>query len=401
MFIIPWFQLMYICQFPDAKGHKRNRSDEGLQLVTVRMTPTDDGLYLARPRTNEQEPTVIPVTAHVVGKVMSRDDLFYTPHKSNPFASRYKDCGKIVARDSWSSMMDLPSPSLPFTPPCTPLNPGFGRSIPPRLRRCHSLPDSPTPHRFDLMQVDQSSQLSPRTFSEASSIKKMELDTTDDSYDAHSDGSSSNDSAVEIRSREMIATSRTFSRTRINSGEPSPLNVSWEGRGPSRTELLTRCMEARLAGHDWLPLPSRRLTHHSHLSASMDDQTDGVPCSYSSSESFMSLDECSILSPTGSLSSYSETDSEIWLNRSHFEFYESRLRSRERFQELVRRWEAKQAAGGEGPPVEPPAEPRPLHGIKERNEPCDLQMEKRFKELRQRWEAKNSETSSSSSTPKS
>ena len=399
---------------PDAKGHKRNKSDEGVHMVTVRMPP-NEGPMTPTSRDVRQAvcgpplTKVINVNAHVVGKVMSRDDLFYTPHRNNPFAIHYKDGSKIVARDSWASMMDLPSPTSPSTPPCTPVNPATGhRPARARVRRSKSLPVSPTLLRkeLELEQHDSCPPRARRTFSVLQSIRKLEDDSVDDSYETRSDGSSSNDSAVDVRVRAcdlMTRTPRGPARSRSHRDPALLLNTSWDGRG-TRTENLARCMEARLAGHDWLPLPSRRLTyhHHHHCPGHPDDpQVDGVPRSYSSSESFMSLDESSVLSPTGSLSSYSETDSEAWLSRSHIEFYESRLRSRERFQELVRRWEAKQAAGGEGPPIEPPTEPRPLHGIRERSEPTDLQMEQRFKELRQRWEAKKDEVPAVKSPAKS
>ena len=77
------------------------------------------------------------------------------------------------------------------------------------------------------------------------------------------------------------------------------------------------------------------------------------------------------------------------------ELYEARLRSRERFQELVRRWEAKQlqaaAAKEPSPEINNGDLARALSGIRERGEPSDTHPEKRFQELRQHWEAKKDE----------
>lgn len=364
----------------DAKGHKRNKSDEGVHLVTVDMPPCEGSLTPIRDAMPvfgpKPAPKVINVNAHFVGKVMSRDDLFYTPHRNNPFATHYKDCGKIFAKDSWASMLELPSPSSPLTPPCTPINSSETKSTKWRLRKCRSLPSSPTATRR-VLDMSEPCPTRTRTFSVIHSLRKLEDEGGDECYETRSDSGSSNDSAVDMRVRDT-SLPQVFKRVRKLSVEASILNTSWDGR--HRSDIMNRGLEVR----DWSSFHGRRSSHQPHL----DDHPDGIPRSCSSSESFMSLDESSVLSPTGSLSSYSETDSETWLSRSHIEFYESRLRSRERFQELVRKWEAKQAAGGEGPPIEAPSEPRPLQGIRERSEPTDLQMEQRFKELRQRWESK-------------
>ena len=97
----------------------------------------------------KERSNIIPVTPLVVGKVASQDDAFYTPSHNNPFATKFKDGNKkIMGHESWasSSLLELPSPVSPFTPPCTPITPGdehWIRPVRPRLKRSQSLPGSP------------------------------------------------------------------------------------------------------------------------------------------------------------------------------------------------------------------------------------------------------------------
>ncbi len=423
-----------------------------VQCSPVQYEQSRDGVKNAAGATDSgANSNIIPVTPLVVGKVASQDDAFYTPHRSNPFATKFKDCNKkIMGHESWasSSLLELPSPVSPFTPPCTPITPGeetWLRPLRPRLKRSQSLPNSPLFGRKDVDRSVGEPQVylyprARRTFSVAPVLRsRTETDTDSgdqDSLDARSDGGSSNDSAVDLRMRhsDVTAARLTFRfGYRKYSVDHALLNTSWDGRPPqSRTELMARCMEARLAGHDWAASPHRRFLHDRHLLIpdDRDDLMCTVPRSYSSSESFMSLDESAIMSPTSSMSSYSE-DAEFFYTRNQMEFYESKLRSRERFQELVRRWESKQAQGqqgqsaaqgqGAGQAVVPAvtadfvsgegskklAAPAAvsganagadsnskqtavlLIGIKERGEPPgDPRSEKKFQELRKRWESK-------------
>lgn len=337
---------------------------------------------------------LIPVTPLYVGRVMSKDDAFYIPGTANPFAAHY-NMPKIIAKDSWVSMFDLPSPSSPHTPPGTPISPSSRRTSTAYtlLRRSHSLPSTPSPPRTAESDFVYYSRTR-RTFSAITPIKKLEEDLVDDTQ---SEGSSSNDSAVDLRMKDIynVRNTHRFFSPRKGSVDTQLLNTSWEGRPHSRTELMARCMEAQMA-QEWFPHAQARRMHyerHIHYSFQGDEKEEQIPRSYSSSESFISLDESSLMSPTSSYSSYSETDSEIiWGTRQQMELYEARLHSRERFQELVQRWEAKQlqAAAGikESSPPECADSARALGGIRERGEPSDTHLEKRFQELRQRWEAK-------------
>ena len=149
-------------------------------------------------------------------------------------------------------------------------------------------------------------------------------------------------------------------------------------------------MEARF-NEEWHPY-NRRFLHP-------EDMEGIVPRSYSSSDSFMSLDESSMLSPTSSMSSHSETDGELWFSRSRLEQYEARLRSRERFQELVRRWESKQAQGDveEGTASSSsssqsaassmsPSLETPIVNLREKLDQANP--DRQFQELRKHWETR-------------
>ena len=97
------------------------------------------------------EPTISPL---LIGEAMSKDDPFYIPSKSNPFASMadYCDGRKILGKsfgDVEFTTFELPSPSSPTTPPCTPVIHSMSqsvirrRSITTSHRRSQSLPSSP------------------------------------------------------------------------------------------------------------------------------------------------------------------------------------------------------------------------------------------------------------------
>lgn len=394
----------------DGKGHKRNRSDDSRcvsmereftpPLIEKRIgTDVEPTTALTPP---PETHTILPVTPQVVGKVWSKDDVFYSPATCNPFTSRFKDGAKIIAKDSWVSVFDLPSPIFPLTPPCTPVTPEEALWLRPlrgRPRKCNSMPGSPTASRREHDQLplepfnsefNSPLQRMGRAFSVISSIKKLE-DEIDDTFDNRSDGGSSNDSAVDLHMRDLYA-SRCFRHGgRKYSVEATMMTSAWDFKPPSRTELIARCMEARLT-MDNIPHP-RKLFSERH---GVTDE-DAMPPSYSSSESCMSLDESAFLSPTSSLSSYSETE-EMWHSRTQMEFYEYKLRSRERFQELVKRWEAKQARVEESSKsaMECPALaagvdltiPRMgLHVLSEKGDGTDVD-EHRFQEIRKKFEIK-------------
>ncbi|XP_061175020.1 dual specificity testis-specific protein kinase 2-like [Saccostrea echinata] len=111
-------------------GHKRSLSADN-----ILASSTDD---------------VSPMTPQVVGEVMSKDDPFYSPVGANPFAAYESYGGKILGysrngKDSYYSY-ELPSPSVPHTPPGTPIMTPEGtlnRKKHSKVQQTQSLPSSP------------------------------------------------------------------------------------------------------------------------------------------------------------------------------------------------------------------------------------------------------------------
>ena len=334
--------IVYYCLFSVGKGHKRNWSDESV-LITISMKeaeggaappPPDGAVAKTPPRTRRH---FVPVTPQVVGEVMSLDDPYYTPHTDNPFTSKFKDGNtKLIGSlcENWSSWFDYPSPCHPSTPPCTPITSDelqfFRMPSTARSSRSHSLPGSPSTSLRNLHcdtaagAVYSSHTL--RTFSALNSWRRLEPDGLDDSFDGRSEGSSSTDSALELdlMIRDFCTTSSRYSHRRYSSRG---------GRFGRDSSLMSR-LESRLLDD----------SQH-HLVADMARLTDDdcLPHSYSSSDSCVSFDDCSLLSPTGSYSSYGDTEMSHRHTCTRHEFFEFRLRSRERFQELIERWESKQS----------------------------------------------------------
>ena len=415
-----------------GKGLKRHMSDEAITIKVPDLdgefwnddddadndddagddttTTDDDERYVdassSPPSSASTAKTVIPVTAQFVGEVMSKDDPFYTPHKDNPFTSRFKDASsKLVGslRDNWAAWFEMPIPPSPASP----LDCDDSRLVRPirvRIRRCHSLPSSPSLSRkdidrFEYERAHYSYANTKRTVSAMTNLRNMSvvegggdvsfhlataLDSSD-AVDARSEDSSSNDSAlgmIDLRRRKDLhryhAIKRNLRDLRKISIDPSYMMATTA----DRFVMLTRSMESRILDD---------ALHGGGGSAG----AAGAHYSYSSSESFCSLDESSLLSPTSSYSSYSETDSDFWLSRAQFELYEHRLRSRQRFQELVRKWEAKQAAkdgvgasaGADcgGAAMTRRNDPRPIL-LHERLEQSDTS-DPRFRALRHKWES--------------
>ena len=340
----------------------------------------------------------ISVTPQVVGKVWSREDDFYTPAVSgfNPFiAHRFRDGSKIVHRDNFMAAIDLPSPIYPLTPPCTPMSSEdaahFCRNQSPS--RSQSLPGSPLSRRrvhqvqYEVMSPfyiqNHSHSRTPTPVLNKYTMLGLECEFDDDNK---SDVSSC-DSAVELNPRDRYAS--RFNSRRKFSMEP-PMVEAWQSSVPTRTELIARCLDAH--DSDWMPTS---------------------PVSDQWSESCMSLDD-SLMSPCSSLSSYSETDYDqfpVGLStlhplshaaathaqtpRTHLEQLEARVRSRERFQALVTRWEQKQQRqhqqdqlASDSPISEYVYLPRYIPCLNEQKDDSDAPLEKRFHELRSKWEQK-------------
>lgn len=281
---------------------------------------------------NVNDVNVIPVTSLVVGEVMSKDDVYYTPHTDNPFAAKFKDATmKLVSASvdfQWLKF-DLPSPSHPHTPPATPASPEhlqWTRPLDSWFKSCHSMPPgSPYASQIQASELQWLSETcravpsSPSGNLPASLFKQPNCENLpEDSGDALSDTSSAADSALgfEILKKDIdipwhapnwIVRQKQY-------------NVSL-GRFLSRSELMGRYVESRQA-------IQRILGMHNDLAVT----------SFSSSESCLSVDESALLSPTSSYSS----DSDFWHRGQHWRTYE-KLQSREKVQGLVKMWETIQA----------------------------------------------------------
>lgn len=387
----------------DARGHKRNRSDE-TALVTLHEPPTEAEIVTVEtpvvhvvPSSDFATHKIIPVTPLVVGQVMSKDDRYYTPHKNNPFVEKFEDANtKLIGsmHENWIAWFDLHSPSVPMTPPV--VTEDYMRASKQKgLRRCYSLPGSPTLSRkreADKLVYHEAGSVAfyPRARRTLSSqlplIKRLDScsitdSCPDDSFDAQSEGSSSNDSALgtELISKELrgsgshLDAARHLLMSRQISSERSMLNISLD-RYRSRVEFLARAADGIHHADSLSPrsrFPMDRVHHLGEEFAGM---------SYSSSESCMSLDEASIMSPTSSYSSYG--DSEDWqYSRAQLEHYEQGLRSRERFQELIRRWEAKQSNQTH--------QRRLAESNLCEHQQSDSHVERKFQELRKKWESES------------
>ncbi len=391
-----------------GRGHKRNKSEEtpiAHLHVPVITQEVVTAIHSPRPQ------NIFPVTPLVVGEVMSKDDQFYTPHKNNPFTGRFEDAStKVVSnvRDNWREWFDLPSPSRALTPPATPTSQDdYGHWSKPLkfcVRRCHSLPGSPTMFRkeidrFHLESTSAFATSSRRTFSVTTSIKKLEESLGhDDSFDARSDGSSSNDSALgfDTMLRDLKGHRLPHRQVvrKLSMQDAGTHAHCFPDKPKFRADFYQRRLE--INPHDELHLRKKMSTTERPPSWVLEECSDAIGRSYSSSES-MSLDESAVLSPTSSYSSYSETDSDLWQSRAQYEWYmfEHSLRSRERFQELVRTWESKhqQATGSSpGQALRPQTQEsrRQELGSYLHDRLVDPHLEKTFKELRKKWEGNQS-----------
>lgn len=109
-----------------------------------------DNILDAEDIIEDTEAIEIQLTPQVIGHAMSQNDPFYVAAgRCNPFAliNQYKDGIKILGSNSEedSVRFELPSPSSPSTPPCTPATPDPYSDENRRwlTRKCQSLPSSP------------------------------------------------------------------------------------------------------------------------------------------------------------------------------------------------------------------------------------------------------------------
>jgi len=267
----------------DGKRQERSRQEQQACSSDISDTTAPSSSSSSAVAAAARQRCIVPVTPLTIGKVMSKDDAHYAPHRENPFLSRFRNAtAKLVcSNDNPDTML---SPSFQPTPPSTPITPLdiAGSSVwcqSPRTWRSHSLPGS------TLTSLDGS-----RMFGLAESGSE--------------DACSSADSAMEY-----------------DVADDSSARLVEHGRRKSHNAehaaMLVRCLE------------QLRVL----LDTSVD--TSATPdCS-----SCTSLDEA-VFSPTSSMSSRDDymTDS---LSRPVTA--ECRAGAHERFRALVARWEARQA----------------------------------------------------------
>lgn len=379
-------------QFPEisevAVLETVNRGGQNMDTVSVHFS--------VRPKSRQPEVDdrrVFSVTKETVGQVMSRDDPFYLPHRNNPFCGIFKDGRKLIGshREHWGPLIDL------HWPPGRDKEMALAALVQPR--RCISLPNSPPRNRKEVdLRTMMNDSLPPVA------MGRQDVSLVED-IDVQSEGASSNDSALGlepiIKDPLYVRFSTKYFGLRKFSVDPGVISGPGErSYRANHTDRIVRQLEARVLD-DAL---QRRFRTNPECATGGSDECG--PCSFSSSESCMSLDENSIMSPTSSYSSYSENDSELWFNRAQLELYEHRLRSREWFQELVRRWEENQgrAAGNSqgSNTLSPAMASRPSQYTRTLLAPDrsvdinDPGMDRHFQELRHKWESKQLNSSQDS-----
>ena len=266
----------------DGKRQERTRQEQACSSYVSDSSDPSSSSSSSPAAAAARQRCIVPVTPLTIGKVMSKDDAHYAPHRENPFLSRFRNAtAKLVcSNDNPDTML---SPSFQPTPPSTPITPQdvAGSSVwcqSPRTWRSHSLPGS------TLTSLDGSCM-----FGLAES--------------GNEDACSSADSAVEYDVADESC-ARLVERGRRKS------------HNAEHAAMLVHCLE------------QLRVLLDTSVDSSVND------CS-----SCTSLDEA-VFSPTSSMSSRDDymTDS---LSRPVTA--ECRAGAHERFRALVARWEARQA----------------------------------------------------------
>ncbi|XP_064626726.1 dual specificity testis-specific protein kinase 2-like [Lineus longissimus] len=199
----------------NIRGRKRSKSNEQLSPSLGSQSPSSfqyqppSGLQLNPSIRRYSLAVGTEVTAHLIGKVMSEDDPFYTPAKSNPFTKlQHFKAGQKFVGGTKDMYYFNPAPPTPGTPPCSPMSPDDGSGTRPRcsrLRRSQSLPGSPifrrklTFERFNMAHLAMKQSVS--SFNPGSSDEpKTPVEESGDSDDA-----SSTDSAVFVCKNTSVA----------------------------------------------------------------------------------------------------------------------------------------------------------------------------------------------------
>ena len=135
-----------------ADGKRQERSRQG-QTSSANVTASPAATPSSSSTAAAAQRCIVPVTPLTIGKVMSKDDAHYAPHRENPFPSRFRNAtAKLVssndnAADALSpgaGELRSPPPSPSTSPPPHDLAAAAGSSWcpSPRTWRSHSLPGS-------------------------------------------------------------------------------------------------------------------------------------------------------------------------------------------------------------------------------------------------------------------
>lgn len=270
----------------DGKRQERSRQEHGC-LPDVTATSATRDTSATTPVTQR---CIVPVTPLTIGKVMSKDDAHYAPHRENPFPSRFRNAtAKLVSSNDNADVLCSPSFEL-NTPPPTPITPQdiTGSSTwyqSSRTWGSHSLPG-------------------PILVSRDGSHVFGLADTGSD------DGGSSADSALEFDvTDDSCAASGLF----IERGRRKSHNAE-------HAAMMVRCLE--------------------QLRVLLDSSVDSSPAAAGNDDSSCaSLDEA-VFSPTSSMSSRDDFAADM---SQRPVTADCRLGPQERFRKLLERWEAGQA----------------------------------------------------------
>jgi len=233
---------------------------------------------------------IVPVTPLTIGKVMSKDDAHYAPHRENPFPSRFGNAAEKLVLSN-DNMDVLRSPTFELqTPPPTPITPQdiVGSSTwcqSPRAWRSQSLPGPM------VMSCDGSHVFG---FAETSS----------------DDGTSSADSAVEF---DLADDSCAASGLFLEHGRRKSHTVE-------HAAMMVRCLE--------------------QLRVLLDSSVDSSAAAAGNDASSCASRDEAVFSPTSSLSSRDDCMADAAQCSAGGD---SRLGPQERFRKLLERWEAGQA----------------------------------------------------------
>lgn len=297
---------------------------------------------------------------------MSRDDAYYAPQKGNPFPPHFRDAtakvvGSLLNRpDFLETQSPLPTKTAPPMPQLSPYDSSWCPEFERHRRRSHSLPGTP-------LFIDESSfSVGAETMfggydsgTHGTDLSTHRLD------DACSDDAESIDSALGLDTR-----TRRISRTE---------GRSHFARSAFRSSsFICPNSDVKIVAHLF-----KDMIEKSNLIQQSAEDSEDYTRSCSPSGSRFSVGESSVVSPTGSFSSYGASDLDLELPRTAGV---QRLLALERFQQLIRCWEEMCRSGGTGAPSIQTAQYRNEIILSLQLELHEFYVLQKFPELKRKWE---------------